>query len=166
MRHLLGSLSLSLRKPSTSVEQPLTYLQKRAGDDWLIGYDSHQFHRLTEELFQQLTELSQQRTPPKILLAEQNPLRFLAAFLAAIAANCPVFLCNPNWVQQEWQQVFELVQPDLIWGQEASLPLSISPSPHLPISPSALSTQHSALIMIPTGGSSGKSASPSTPGKL
>ncbi|NEP12177.1 MAG: 2-succinylbenzoate--CoA ligase [Symploca sp. SIO2C1] len=98
------------------MEQPLTYLQKRAGEDWLIGYNSHQFHCLTEELYQQLTQLSQGETPPKIVLAEQHPLQFLAAFLAAVAANCPVFLCNPHWVEREWQQVLDLVQPNLILG--------------------------------------------------
>jgi O-succinylbenzoic acid--CoA ligase len=131
------------------MERPLAYLKQRAGEDWLIGYDTNQFNRLTEELFQQLIQLSKRGTPPKILLAEQNPWRFLAAFLAAVAADCPVFLCNPNWVQQEWQQVFELVQPDLIFGQAANPNLPLPPSPSLPLS-------HSGLIMIPTGGSSGK----------
>ncbi len=130
------------------MEQPLTYLKQRAGEDWLIGHDTNQFNHLTEELFQQLIQLSKRGTPPKILLAEQNPWRFLAAFLAAVAAGCPVFLCNPNWVQQEWQQVFELVQPDLIFGQTTNPSLPLPPSPPLPLS--------SGLIMIPTGGSSGK----------
>jgi O-succinylbenzoic acid--CoA ligase len=131
------------------MEQPLAYLKQRINDDWLIDDDSHQFNTLTEELFQQLTQFSQGGIPPKILIAEQNPQRFLAAFLAAVAANCPVFLCNPNWVPQEWQQVFELIQPDLIFGQGANIPTLHTPLPitHYP------SPNH---IMIPTGGSSGK----------
>ncbi|MEW6492383.1 MAG: 2-succinylbenzoate--CoA ligase [Cyanobacteriota bacterium] len=134
--------------------EPLAYLKQRASNDWLMGYDSIELYRLTEQYFEQLTEYSPGRIPPQILLAEQNPLRFLAAFLAAVTANCPVFLCNPNWTQQEWQQVFELVQPDLIFGQEANTYLPISPSPHLPISPSLI--HKAGLIMIPTGGTSGK----------
>jgi acyl-CoA synthetase (AMP-forming)/AMP-acid ligase II len=136
------------------VEQPLTYLKQRAGEDWLIGHDSCKFSQLSEQLFLDLTP---QATPPKILLAEQDPVRFLASFIAACAAGCHVFLCNPNWVEQEWQQVVDLVQPDLILGQLAnpSIPLP-PPSPPLPLSHSALSTQHPALIMIPTGGSSGQ----------
>ncbi len=106
------------------------YLQQRTHDDWLIGYDSQEFHSLTEHFFQQLTQFSQGRIRPKIIIAEQNPQRFLAAFLAAVAAECPVFLGNPNWVQQEWQQVFELVQPDLIFGQGAeNLPITYYPLP-------------------------------------
>jgi len=99
------------------VEQPLTYLKQRAGEDWLIGHDSRKFSQLSEQLFLDLTP---QATPPKILLAEQDPVRFLASFIAACAAGCHVFLCNPNWVEWEWQQVFDLVQPDLILGQSAN----------------------------------------------
>ncbi|NET54861.1 MAG: AMP-binding protein [Symploca sp. SIO2E6] len=131
------------------MEQPLTYLQQRAGEDWLIGYDSHQFHCLTQQLFEQLVEMRRREDtetrgrgdtetrghgdtetrghgeltshlvlslPLKILLAEENPWEFLAAFLAAVSANCPVFLGNPHWVEREWQQVLDLVQPDLIFG--------------------------------------------------
>ncbi len=132
------------------MEQPLTYLQKRAGEDWLIGYDSHQFHCLTEQLYQQLTQLSQGGTPPKIVLAEQNPLRFLATFLAAVAANCPVFLCNPHWIGREWQQVLDLVQPNLIFGGNKAV-LTEARSQE-----SGVRSQESGLIYIPTGGSSGK----------
>jgi O-succinylbenzoic acid--CoA ligase len=133
------------------MERPLTYLKQRADEDLLIGYDSRQFFQLSEQLFSELTQQANQGIPPKILLAEQHPLRFLAAFLAAVAAGCPVFLCNPNWVQKEWQQVFELVQPDLIFGQEAIGNFPIPHSP-LPITHYPLPNQ----IMIPTGGSSGK----------
>jgi O-succinylbenzoic acid--CoA ligase len=139
------------------VEQPLTYLKQRAGEDWLIGYDTNQFNYLTEQLFQQL---SKHGTPLKILLAEQNPWQFLAAFLAAVAADCPVFLCNPNWVEQEWQQVFDLVQPDLIWGDLSGVSdlqkLNVENSIGLRPLPPQPSTLHEQKIMIPTGGSSGK----------
>ena len=130
------------------MEEPLAYLQQRANDDWLIGYDSNQLHLLTEQFFQQLTQFSQERIRPKIIIAEPNPLRFLASFLAAVAAECPVFLGNPNWVQQEWQFVLESVQPDLIFGQGVDLPITHYP---IPI------TQYPSPnhIMIPTGGSSG-----------
>ena len=165
------------------MEQPLTYLRQRAGEDWLIGYDSHEFHCLTEQLFQELTQLSQGGTAPKIFLAEENPLRFLTVFLAAAAAQCPVFLCNPHWVEQEWQQVWDLVQPDLIFGV-TSKPLcshvAITSSAHSgflcsppyeggvgggsPRDGRGISKEvesdgevcQCTLIFIPTGGSSGK----------
>jgi O-succinylbenzoic acid--CoA ligase len=131
------------------MEKPLAYLKQHANEDWFIGYECSKFHDLTDHLFQQLINLSQREIPPKVFIAEQNPVNFIAAFLAAVAANCPIFLCNPNWGQQEWQQVFELVQPDLILGRIEHSHLPYSSTFPLPVS-------NSGLIMIPTGGSSGK----------
>ncbi|MBD1926901.1 2-succinylbenzoate--CoA ligase [Trichocoleus sp. FACHB-90] len=129
------------------METPLEYLKKRTDDDWLIGEDSRQFTSLAEHLFLQLIQENQ----PKILLSEPDPIKFIASFIAAVAAGCPVFLCNPNWVKQEWQQVIDLVQPDIILGQDITgnrqQRYSPIPNPQSPIPNS---------IMIPTGGSSGK----------
>ena len=133
------------------MEQPVKYLKQRANEDWLIGYEIDRFHSLTEELWGQLTQFSKGKRRPKILLAEQNPFKFLASFLAATAADCPIFLCNRDWGQLEWQQVFDLVKPDLIWGREDRERWRQGEGERegqfsFPRSP----------IMIPTGGSSGK----------
>ncbi|MBE9123076.1 2-succinylbenzoate--CoA ligase [Tychonema sp. LEGE 07199] len=90
-------------------------------DNWLVGGDSGEFARIVDRQFQQITKNPAQKTPPKICIAESEPLQFLAGFISARAAKCPIFLCNPNWVKQEWEQVFDLVQPDLILGQNAEL---------------------------------------------
>lgn len=119
----------------------------------LIGCDSSQMQQLAEELYSELIQLSSSGAKPKIILAERQPERFLAGFLAACAANCPVFLCNPDWGTQEWQQVFDLVQPDIIRGDLNKLNLS---RPSSASSPSSPPSPNSPLIMIPTGGSSGK----------
>ncbi|MHC5817612.1 MAG: 2-succinylbenzoate--CoA ligase [Nostoc sp.] len=131
------------------MERPLDCLNNLAQDDWLIGYNSHHFNKIAQELYLELTQISAYGTPPKIILAEREPLRFLASFIAACAANCPVFLCNPDWRTQEWQQVFDLVQPDIIlgighgaWGMGHG-----NNNIQYPITNS---------IMIPTGGSSGE----------
>jgi len=133
----------------------LTYLEQRALEDWLIGYDSREFYQLSQQLFLDWSQQRNRGTPLKILLAEQDPIRFLASFVAACAANCEIFLCNPNWVEQEWNQVFDLVQPDLILGQQLNLPRQgrqggIAPTEgrHGGATPTR--------IMIPTGGTSGK----------
>jgi O-succinylbenzoic acid--CoA ligase len=134
------------------MEKPLAYLKKRFDDDWLIGYDSRQFNQLTEQLYLELTQqLLHHGTAPKILLAERNPVRFLAGFIAACAAGCSVFLCNPSWVKQEWQQVLKLVQPDLIlgYGDWGLAVRDYYPNTQAPI-------LNSQWIMIPTGGSSGQ----------
>ncbi|MEH2304623.1 2-succinylbenzoate--CoA ligase [Nostoc sp.] len=131
------------------MERPLDCLNKLAQYDWLIGYNSHDFNQIAQELYLELTHISECGTPPKIILAEREPLRFLASFIAACAANCPVFLCNPDWGTQEWQQVFDLVQPDIILGMghgEWGMGNGHNNS-QCPILNS---------IMIPTGGSSGE----------
>ncbi len=131
------------------MQQPLDCLNNLTQDDWLIGYNSHQFNQIAQELYLELTQLSACGTPPKIILAEREPLQFLASFIAACAANCPVFLCNPDWGTQEWQQVFDLVQPNIIlgmgngeWGIGNEHNNTQCPIPN--------------SIMIPTGGSSGQ----------
>ncbi|MBD2180282.1 2-succinylbenzoate--CoA ligase [Planktothrix sp. FACHB-1355] len=119
--------------------------------NWLIGYNTHQFTQLVEQLHLELIQISKHKNSPKIILAERNPVRFLAGFIVATAAGCPVFLCNPDWVKAEWQQVFELVQPDIIWGQLAKS--------NIPPKNSSIPNQKSQIqnrIMIPTGGSSGE----------
>ncbi|BAY76475.1 AMP-dependent synthetase and ligase [Nostoc linckia NIES-25] len=134
------------------MERPLDYLNNLTENDWLIGYDSRQFNQLAQELYLELTQLPVSETPPKIILAEREPLRFLASFLAACAANCPVFLCNLDWGTQEWQQVLDLVQPDIILGMaHGASRMENKNNAQCPM-PNA----QCPLIMIPTGGSSGK----------
>ena len=135
------------------MERLLNYLNNYANKDWLIGHDSRQFTHLAEQLYLELTPLLQ-GIPPKILLANSNPVCFLAGFIAACAHGCPVFLGNPNWVEQEWQQVFELVQPDVILGcgewEIRETRETMETREKLRIYSTSCS-----LIMIPTGGSSG-----------
>jgi O-succinylbenzoic acid--CoA ligase len=128
--------------------QRLEYL-KRSSKDWLLGCDIGQLIQLTEQLYLDLDRRAQQGIAPKVLIAERSPVKFLAGFLAASAANCPVFLTNPNWVQQEWQQVFKIVQPDLVLGY-GNWELEIKK--YYPNSQQVLNRN---WIMIPTGGSSG-----------
>jgi O-succinylbenzoic acid--CoA ligase len=134
----------------------LNYLYQRSDRDWLIGYDNQQLPHLTKELLVELSEFTlKEKRSPRILIAETNPLQFLASFVAAVAAETHVFLGNPYWERQEWKQVFNLIQPDLVWGKEEMN--SKFPIPHcpFPIPHSPLLIPH-PLIMIPTGGSSGK----------
>ncbi|MFB2918370.1 2-succinylbenzoate--CoA ligase [Aerosakkonema funiforme] len=135
------------------MEQPpldLVGLVSHLPNNWLIGYNTHQFTQLVEQLYLELIQISKQQNSPKIILAERNPVRFLAGFIAATAAGCPVFLCNPDWVKAEWQQVFELVQPDIIWGNLSVVNCQLF---------AAKKEEKKAdyrQIMIPTGGSSGE----------
>ncbi|MEH2079589.1 MAG: 2-succinylbenzoate--CoA ligase [Nostoc sp.] len=134
------------------MERPLDYLNNLDRDDWLIGYHSCQFNQIAQELYLELTQLSASGTPPKIILAEREPLRFLASFIAACAANCPIFLCNPDWGTQEWQQVFDLVKPDIILGMAHGAQGMGNGNNYQCPMPNAQCPK----IMIPTGGSSGQ----------
>lgn len=123
---------------------------ERSSKNWLLGSeDIEQLIPLTEHLYLDLARRAQHGIAPKVLIVERSPVKFLAGFIAATAANCPVFLSNPNWVQQEWQQVFKIVQPDLVLGY-GNWELEIKK--YYPNSQQALNPN---WIMIPTGGSSG-----------
>jgi o-succinylbenzoate---CoA ligase len=147
---------------ATNVTTNILDIASSLPDHWLIGYDNHKFYQILDRIFQQLTQNSPQQIPQTIFLAESEPIQFLASFIAACATKSHIFLCNPNWVKSEWQQVFDLVKPDIIFGQNALQNLTemgfiASPlqktknNPQLPITNYQL-----PLIMIPTGGSSGK----------
>jgi len=125
-------------------------------DNWLIGGDSGEFARIVDRQLQQITQNKPQETPPKICLAEPEAVQFLASFIAARAAKCPIFLCNPNWVQEEWEQVFNLVEPDIFWGKIVKYQQLPITNYQLPITNYQLPITNYQLIMIPTGGSSGK----------
>lgn len=136
------------------------YFHQLIHHDLLIGEDNQKFQQIATEIYTKLTELSILNPSLKIILAEREPVNFLASFIAACAANCQIFLCNPDWGKQEWEQVFNLVQPDIILGIE-TLPqffhtqCPMPPCPERSRRDAPCPIPHS-LIMIPTGGSSGK----------
>ncbi|WP_414543987.1 2-succinylbenzoate--CoA ligase [Nostoc sp. CCY0012] len=132
------------------MERPIVYLQNLNKHDFLIGDNNHELPHIATEKYLELKQILATGKTPKIILSQPEPVQFIASFIAACAANCHVFLCNPNWGKQEWQQVIDLVQPDIIWGKVEN-----SPSLPLPTPNSRLPSSH-ALIMIPTGGSSGQ----------
>ncbi|MCP2727062.1 2-succinylbenzoate--CoA ligase [Limnofasciculus baicalensis] len=146
-----------------NVFEPLNYLKQRVSEDWLIGYDSNQFNYLVKEFLGKFTQLSLEGIPPKILLAESDPWRFLAAFIAAVAADCPVFLGNSNWVEREWEEVIDLVKPNLVLGKGIDLGITEARNLCYGIGEDTITNNQQLItnnqqsrIMIPTGGSSGK----------
>jgi O-succinylbenzoic acid--CoA ligase len=103
--------------------------------------------KLGTTALQFFSQLIQSKTPQTLLLAERDPIIFLGGFIAAVAANCPLFLGNPNWVDSEWRSAIQQIQPDRIWHQGQDFPGKACQTPRDTI-PSG--------IMIPTGGSSGQ----------
>lgn len=115
----------------------------------LISHNNQELQHIFVQKSHEISQLSTANYPLQIILAEREPVKFLATFLAACATNCQIFLCNPDWGEQEWYQVFKLVKPDMIVG----LGTQIKSSPHL-YAPKPY--PYAPLIMIPTGGSSGE----------
>ena len=109
---------------------PIEILRERSQENWLVNRDCEKLLQLTERFFAEYSH----PTPQKIILSESDPVIFLARFIAAVSGNNYVFLGNNTWGNWEWQQAFKLVETDL--------------------NPDKSITQ--SLIMIPTGGSSGK----------
>lgn len=110
----------------------------------IICEASDRLPQLIDEIQAEITQSQQQL--PKIILAEHEPIRFLAGFIAAYTAGYPLFLCNPDWGTHEWQQALNLIQPDIILANNTVIT-------HSPISNYQLPITHP--IMIPTGGTSG-----------
>ncbi|MBE5231404.1 MAG: 2-succinylbenzoate--CoA ligase [Microcystis aeruginosa PMC 728.11] len=123
------------------ISKQLAYLSQK---DWLYGYNSQKFYQLYQSYCQKFIAADNPRLT--MLLAEGNPIKFLAIFLAAVRVKSCLFLANPDWKTNEWQQVFSLMQPDYIFGENIKVFNYNSP----PVNPLTNS------LMIPTGGTSGK----------
>jgi o-succinylbenzoate---CoA ligase len=125
-------------------------------DDWLFGCDKYQFRQLVKKLYLEILDYESKNTirQTKVIVCDRDRTNFLAAFVAACAAKSQVFLCNPDWGENEWQQILDLVQPDIIFG-EKPLRKSDTANTSYFILHSPFSISHAPLIMIPTGGSSG-----------
>lgn len=122
--------------------KPLTILKDRARPDWIAGIQTQDLIQLAEQRYQELL----QHQTPQVLMVDRDPVQFLAGFVAACSAPCHLFLCNPDWTECEWQQVSQFVKPTIIWGEAKINVDSHASKSDLPDN----------LIMIPTGGTSGK----------
>lgn len=135
----------------------LIHLQNWTDQKKFIGCDNHLFYELVQTYIQQFNcskKHLEDNSIFKIILAEREPDKFLAIFLACIITKILVFLANPDWQESEWKQVFELVEPDLIFGLDQDFSIS-----NTSIKKTFLvNNEHlnQSLVMIPTGGTSGK----------
>jgi o-succinylbenzoate---CoA ligase len=132
------------------MESPLVYFKRRFDEDWLLGIDTDRFRSIATERYQQLQEKTRSYSPIKILISESDPAFFLGSFIAASSSNCSLFLANPHWIGSEWQQVLDLVKPDIVWGREVPEKFLIRST-----SSSKFSDVRQNTIAIPTGGTSG-----------
>lgn len=122
------------------------FSQRRYGS-WLLGLSQESWIAQTEQYLQEISTYTAEDIYPRIVLAHREPEAFLAGFMAAAIAECPMFLGSANWSPQEWQQVAELTHPHLFWG-DSPVPLTLS-------SLDTAQEREKGWILIPTGGTSG-----------
>jgi O-succinylbenzoic acid--CoA ligase len=135
----------------------IIHLQHWTDQKKLIGYDNRLFYKLVQAYIQQFNLSKnnlENNSTFKIILAEREPDKFLAIFLACIITKTLVFLANPDWKESEWQQVFELVDPDLIFGLDQDFSINNTSIQKTFLVNNKYLNQ--SLVMIPTGGTSGK----------
>ncbi|HIK45139.1 MAG TPA: AMP-binding protein [Leptolyngbyaceae cyanobacterium M65_K2018_010] len=125
-------------------------LHQRWGENWLVGGASPSFWRALEQFGHRLESARRtgsQTAEPLVVMAEPNPLKGLGAILASHRLGYTVALANPQWGQQEWQQVEAILQVDrrhpLAENWACYLGTTPAPSGH-------------PEFLIPTGGSSGQ----------
>jgi o-succinylbenzoate---CoA ligase len=131
----------------------LARLEANVNRTWLHTENSDRWYELTNNKIEELLVLKKQiDRQPIVWLAESNPIEFITGFLAAITADVDLFLCNPHWQQSEWQQVIQLTRSDVIWA-EAKVKSQINSLQKIEV---PIPRSNNSLIMIPTGGTSGK----------
>ena len=160
----------------TMEKELLKYLKSSIIRDWLTCYssdlESNQESKdkfFSSRLLYQLTQAKMQRitnfavtesVKPAVFVVENNPVDFTAAFLAGVITETDIFLCDPNWQQQEWQQVLKLVQPDIVFANQAIKFSILKSAGYSQTKSGSVSNTDinvsGASIMIPTGGTSGK----------
>lgn len=120
-------------------------------------YDSKQLYQLTQAKLAQISTVKVEESRREVVfIVESNPVELIAAFLAGVIAEVNLFLCDPAWKQQEWQQVLDLVEPDLVFAEGEMQDVIAQVRSNLKNQVDQKLNLPTALIMIPTGGSSGK----------
>jgi o-succinylbenzoate---CoA ligase len=129
---------------------PWDYLQQHP--NWIL--ETPALQSVAHQYTQTLSNLPPGQT---IVLAEPDPIKFLACWIAAASTPHRLVLANPHWQTQEWQQLYELIQPDIIIGT-APPQDQIQPSPKSMTSGRSETIDHlpTQAILIPTGGTSGQ----------
>ncbi len=125
-------------------------LRQRWGDRWLLGPNSEAFWPTLERVASRLKTglpVPKPGVQTAILIAEPDPIQYLATFLAAHWQGYTVILANPQWGQREWTQVQALVQPDMAQPIAAGLRSYIAGG--IPATPEP-------EFLIATGGTTGQ----------
>lgn len=111
--------------------------------DWIEGTTGKALYRRVQCCMTQIEAAGEDARVRGVLLVEADPLRFAAAFFAAVSLGVPVILANPKWQHVEWERVATLVNPAVIFGEAAVSTAARTGIQH----------PQPGSILIPTGGS-------------
>jgi O-succinylbenzoic acid--CoA ligase len=113
--------------------------------DWIDGISASSFYRRVSRRIDKIAACSAKELKRGVLIAEIDPIKFSAAFMAALHLEVPIILANPHWRKREWQAVGDQVSPGVVYGQ----------CPRQLTEGQAKECMRPYSILIPTGGSSG-----------
>ena len=114
--------------------------------NWIDSSSGQCFETALQDALEKISSYSR-RARSGVVLAERDPIRFSAAFFAAMLAGVPVLLANPAWQAREWEQLYR-------WLPASVLFIGQVPSFQQPKVKPAAAKQLSAQLYI-AGGSSG-----------
>ncbi|MFP4673445.1 MAG: AMP-binding protein [Opitutales bacterium] len=113
--------------------------------DWIEGVSGESFHRRVRRRLNRIQRAGPEVRLRGVLLAEKDPVRFAAAFFAAVYTRVPLILANPAWGKTEWGEVRNQVRPALVFGH----------APDLSSESGDATNPEASTLLIPTGGSTG-----------
>lgn len=112
--------------------------------DWIEGIAGDVFFEKVSRCVAKIETGAEQVQKRGMLICEQEPVAFAAAFFAALSLGVPLVLANPRWGRMEWDALQTLVDPALIFGvcSFEARGVALAPLPR-------------GSILIPTGGTTG-----------
>jgi O-succinylbenzoic acid--CoA ligase len=125
-------------------------LRQQWGNCWLIGSHAEAFWPCLEQmanLLQSHSQIHRLAPKPAVLVAEPDPISYLATVVSAHWQGYTVVLANPQWGQREWTQVQALAQPNL------SQPLADGSNTYFCL---GIQTSLDPEILMATGGTAGQ----------
>ena len=113
--------------------------------DWIDGSAGAAFYTCVQRCIAAIEGAGEEAHRRGVMILESDPVRFAAAFFAAVHTGVPVVLANPKWQRVEWERVVALVNPAVVFGN----------SPISTVARTGIQHPQAGTILIPTGGSSG-----------
>ncbi len=126
------------------MERTLPFELKDLRRDWIVGVSGAAFVARVKRRIVAIKAEANARSRG-VMIAEKDPVRFAAAFFAAVYLRAPVVLANRRWGLREWEEVSAVMNPALIFG---ATPLNAELR-------EAIKPLREGSIYIATGGSSG-----------